>query len=317
MPKLRIPTLTEIIARDPWAPGTTQEWAPRLARKIRDWKRHSIDDAYSAMVASVGTEELNGEREFDIRRAVERVYNHQLTGGTSTARTKPLAYDPELLTAQANQLPFAVPPEWLVEHSPVNVANVSPAQFLDAIFHPFELVAVKIRETDLGILYNANIGQSYAEELNAYVRRGQDCGAWFYANPVSGHRTDKGACYADKFLTRYQHLMLESDAAPADLWLRMLVQLTLPILAIYTSAGRSIHSIVRIDAKDKPGFDQTASSLKTKLIPLGLCPGCGKATQATRLPGVMRNEPGKTGMQKLLWLDPLADGQPIYKKETP
>jgi hypothetical protein len=66
------------------------------------------------------------------------------------------------------------------------------------------------------MLYNANIGQSYADELNAYVNQGQDCGAWFYANPVSGHRTDKGACYADKFLTRYQHLMLESDKAPAD-----------------------------------------------------------------------------------------------------
>ena len=317
MPKLRIPTLTEIIARDPWAPRTTQKWAPRLARKIHCWKWHSIDDAYSAMVASVGTKDLNRDREFAIRRAVERVYNDQMTSGTSNARTEPLAYDPEFLTDQANQLPFAVTPEWLIEHSPVSVANVSPAQFPDALFQPSELVAVKTSVTDPGFLYNANIGQSYAEELNAYVNQGQDCGAWFYANPVSGHRTDKGACYADKFLTRYQHLMLESDEAPADLWLRMLVQLTLPILAIYKSAGRSVHALVRIDAKDKPGFDQIASNLKTKLIPLGLCPGCAKATQATRLPGVMRKEPGKTGMQRLLWLDPDADGTPIYKKETP
>jgi hypothetical protein len=121
--KIRIPTLAEIVARDPWAPGTTQEWAPRLARKIRDWKRHDIQSAYDAMCSTLGAE-LNGEREFDIRRAVERVYNHQMTGGASTARAEPLAYDPERLAAQANQLPFAVTPEWLVQHSPVSVANV-------------------------------------------------------------------------------------------------------------------------------------------------------------------------------------------------
>src|ERR1700756_1105869 len=97
--KIRIPTLAEIVANDPWAPGTTQTWAPRLARKIRDWKRHSIDDAYSAMVGSAGTE-LNDKQKREIRRAVERVYNHQLMGGTSTALTKPPAYDPERLTAQ-------------------------------------------------------------------------------------------------------------------------------------------------------------------------------------------------------------------------
>jgi hypothetical protein len=204
MPKLRIPTLTEIIARDPWAPGTTQEWAPRLARKIRDWKRHSIDDAYSAMVGSVGTEELNDKREREIRRAVERVYDHQLTGGACTSRSEPLAYDPKRLEAQAKQVTATFTAKWLVEHSPVSVAKISPSQFLDVLFQPFELVAVKTSVTDPGLLYNANIRQSYAEELNAYVNQGQDCGAWFYANPVSGHRTDKGACYADKFLTRYQ-----------------------------------------------------------------------------------------------------------------
>jgi hypothetical protein len=140
-------TLGEIVARAPWSPGTTRTWAPRLARKIRNHSRYDIQSAYDAMVASLGAE-LNRKRESEIRRAIERVYNDQLTGGTSCPRTEPLAYDPKLLEEQAEQVSATFTSDWLVEHSPVNVAHVSPAQFLDAIFQPFELAAVKICETD-------------------------------------------------------------------------------------------------------------------------------------------------------------------------
>jgi hypothetical protein len=84
--KIRIPTLVEIVANDPWAPGTTQKWAPRMARKIRDHRRHDIQSAYDAMIASLGAE-LNRKRESEIRRAVERVYNDQLTGESGSNTT--------------------------------------------------------------------------------------------------------------------------------------------------------------------------------------------------------------------------------------
>lgn len=49
--------------------------------------------------------------------------------------------------------------------------------------------------------------------------------------------------------------MLESDVTPADLWLRALVQLPFPLVAAYTSGGRSVHALLRVNAESKAEWD--------------------------------------------------------------
>jgi hypothetical protein len=116
-------------------------------------------------------------------------------------------------------------------------------------------------------------------------------------------------------------LVLESDTADAAQWLSALVQLPLPIVAIYTSGGKSIHALVRVDARSKSEWDALRNDLLPVLCPLGADPAAMTAVRLTRLPGMFRHGTrGKNGellrysrprMQELLWLNPDAPARPI------
>ena len=103
-------------------------------------------------------------------------------------------------------------------------------------------------------------------------------------------------------LTAFRYAVLESDQAPFDQWLSFIVQLPIRIAAIYTSGGRSIHALLRLDTASKAEFDDTIAPLKRPLKALGADPACLSAVRLTRLPGCWR--PEKNGFQKLLYLCP-------------
>lgn len=122
-------------------------------------------------------------------------------------------------------------------------------------------------------------------------------------------------------MTDWRYLVLESDEAPPDLWLRAVVQLPLPIVAIYTSGGKSIHALARVDADSKPAWDALRDDLVPILCPLGADPAAMTAVRLTRLPGTIRHgSRGKDGkmkpfptpcLQRLLFLNPKASASPI------
>jgi hypothetical protein len=113
-------------------------------------------------------------------------------------------------------------------------------------------------------------------------------------------------------VTDWRYMVIESDKAPEQLWLRMLVQAPLPIAAIYTSGGRSIHTLVRVDQPSKEAWDQLKDSIKRDLITLGVCPGSLTAVRLTRLPGCRRGETGQ--IQRLLYLNPQPTNRPIFNQ---
>ena len=110
------------------------------------------------------------------------------------------------------------------------------------------------------------------------------------------------SCRSEESLTAFRYAVLESDLAPADLWLAFIVQLPIRIAAIYTSGGRSIHALIRLDAASKAQFDAIVAPLKRPLKLLGVDPACLSAVRLTRLPGCWR--PEKRNFQKLLYLCP-------------
>ena len=139
-------------------------------------------------------------------------------------------------------------------------------------------------------------------------------GAKYLINPVSGEEVN-GSFRSEPNLTSFRHLLIESDEAPRDLWLAMVVQMHAPILALIESGKRSTHVVIRLSATNKAEFLEQANYYRRQLIPLGADRNAGnKAVQLTRLPGVVRQETGK--LQRLLYLAPNADGQPIYKEKT-
>lgn len=105
---------------------------------------------------------------------------------------------------------------------------------------------------------------------------------------------------------------MESDKADADDWLRCLVQMPLRIASICESGGRSIHALVRIDARSKLDWDSSVVAIKPILVTLGADAGALSAVRLSRLPQAMR---GKR-VQRLLYLNTEPTGLPIVQQPT-
>jgi hypothetical protein len=140
-------------------------------------------------------------------------------------------------------------------------------------------------------------------------------GVWYLTNPVDGRPHQDGRFRCGKSyrcleaVTAWRHFILETDQAPEDQWLALLALVPLPIVAIYHSGGRGVHGLVRITASTKALADEIAHSLEDEYVPLGACDGSLTAFRLSRLPNCQREQTGRR--QKLLYLNPGADGTPI------
>lgn len=282
-----------------------------------------------------------------------------LTPPAAAAAEKPHFSLPSLQAAQLRGL--FVDESWLAARSPIPPDTVTPSAFLGHLYDPGDRILTFTSQWSQGD-YGARITTTrtaawsrlapYGGGPNTQVQPPFDDpaatlhttaapqGAWFLCQPVDGKwHLDSGS--RDKVtglpkhsrrsqlaVTRWRYLVLESDEAPTHLWLNLLVQLALPIAALYTSGGRSVHALVRVDAPSKPHFDALRASLLPVLSLLGADPAAITAVRLTRLPGVHRH--GKTTretiagrpvtrftpfsqplLQRLLYLNPNPKTQPI------
>jgi hypothetical protein len=85
----------------------------------------------------------------------------------------------------------------------------------------------------------------------------------------------------------------------------------LRIAAIYTSGGKSIHALVRLDAESKAAWDAERDRMRTALVTFGADEGALTAVRLTRLPGAKRDE----RPQELLYLNPNPSGIPIIDQK--
>lgn len=253
------------------------------------------------------------EKGDEVRRAFQKAYGQASSPSyKATPREEFEPYDPDLLAEVAARVPFEVTDGWLAEVSPECVLDVTPGQFLDAIFLPGESVWCGKHDADRGDIYRIGDTESAANMLE-YFRNSRE-GAKYLINPVSGQEVN-GSVRSEPNLTDFRHLLIENDEAPRDLWLAMIVQMHAPILALIDSGRRSTHAVIRLTATNKAEFLERAHYYRRQLIPLGADKNAGnKPVQLTRLPEVVRQETGK--LQRLLYLAPNADGQPIYKEKT-
>jgi hypothetical protein len=126
-----------------------------------------------------------------------------------------------------------------------------------------------------------------------------DAGGWLRMNPVDGGGV------ADSNVTAYRVSLVECDAVPPELQLSLLAKLPLPIAAILTSAGRSLHAWVQIDAKDAVDYSSKVTKLLTLLARFGIDGKNKNPSRLSRLPGVVRSlGAAGDGKQRLLYLNP-------------
>jgi hypothetical protein len=254
-------------------------------------------------------------------------------------------YDPTALRAVAGWCSRPVTLDWLAERSPVAVpppahqGQETGKLFLTSLYEPGEKVLVFTRYFSQGdFLMEAGTGKSVrladAREVAAVPSALPAAGAegvWFLTNPISGEWVIQpatspggsakwgrrhGAC-----VTAWRYLLLESDTAPQESWLKALCLLSLPIVSIFTSGGRSVHALVRVDAASKLELDAVRDVLRRTLGPLGADCAALSAVRLARLPGCLRlgkkdasgkyTRHEKPPLQRLVWLNPEADETPI------
>jgi hypothetical protein len=225
-----------------------------------------------------------------------------------------------------------VSPAWFMERSPKDPRGVMPAEFLESIFDPGERAIVFTKFTSQGdfawevgrggFRLGKNKGIS-AVKSRLPIDGGAD-GVWFLSNPVSlkwefspRKKTGDGTSRRIKeCVTSWKYLVLESDDAPAELWLKFLAKMPDCIRAIYSSGGRSWHALVCVYAPTWAHMDGLLQGnphganagqrmgAKRMWAELGADPGALTPVRLTRLPGCTRG--GK--QQRLIYLNPGPDG---------
>jgi hypothetical protein len=252
-------------------------------------------------------------------------------------------FDPAKLASFAARCPFPISPEWLAARSPVAIPErqgMDTAEiFLRAIYQPGERVLIFVKNYSQGCwLWEHGRGgfrlgnKPGVKAVPSPLPTGGPEGVWFLAQPVCGewrpnpnNRDEAGAVRLGRrhgaCVTAWRFMVLESDDAAPELWLRALVQLPLPIVAAYTSGGRSIHALARVNAGSKEAWDGLRDDLLPILAPIGADPAAMTAVRLTRLPGALRHgSRDKSGkvlsypqprLQRLLWLNPAAAACPI------
>jgi len=216
---------------------------------------------------------------------------------------------------------------WLRSISPLDPAAATTGDFFRALYRPGEISL---------ILTNPYSQGDYAWWVGAGAYRlsdtpgvsgvssdlplGSKDGVLYLANPVDGrwHAKAGSAAGDDRrklsrrsanCCTRFPYLLLESDQLDATTWLRICSQIELPISAVYTSGGKSIHVLLRIGARSKSEFDARRDQIRAIYAPLGADPAAMTAVRLTRLPGMLRG----TRKQELLYLDPAPNGTELQK----
>lgn len=224
----------------------------------------------------------------------------------------------------------AVSPEWFEQRSVVDPRNVRPGEFIEYVFSPGDRVLVFSNFYSQGdFLWEVGKGgyrlgdrQGIQAVKSAIPCDGGKDGMWYLSNPVDGkwrpnaRREGKFSRRSEESVQQWRHLVLESDDAPSDLWLRFLAMAPLAIVAIYSSGGRSWHALIRVDRPDKPSFDALLrNSIKRTLPLLGADPGALTPVRLTRLPGCTRG--GR--LQRCIFIDPKAtpaDIKPINTRQA-
>ena len=149
--------------------------------------------------------------------------------------------------------------------------------------------------------------KKYKDLEYAFGTINTEAGAWIRHNPATGSR--------DENVVRFDHVLVESDSLSIEEQKKLLINLKLPITALIESGGKSVHALVKVQAKDAQEYDQRAKFLFDYLAKHSFVVDNANKNPArlSRLPGAMR----KGNCQTLLatnigcssweeWLDELA-----------
>jgi hypothetical protein len=220
-------------------------------------------------------------------------------------KPEPVEFDPAALAALAGE--FRPRLDWFAARSYADPSLLDSAGFLSLLY-----AGEKV------LIFSDDKSQGQALWPDEPIPSCGPRGMWYLANPVSGleypnPRTGKPSRRSEESVTRWKFALLESDEADPRIWLGALAKTTLPVSAIYSSGGRSVHALIRVPGSgagmsalsgptSKAEWDAWARAQKATLARIGADPKALTAVRLTRLPQQYR--PEKNALQKLLYVNP-------------
>jgi hypothetical protein len=186
--------------------------------------------------------------------------------------------------------------------SPDSTEGVTTSDFLRTLFGSRKTILFNDDETQGQIVWSAGIPDHAVD----YLIASNKAGIKYLVNPVDGVmreniRLGKESRRAEENLVSYDYALVESDSVEPELWLRVLHNLGLPLVAVTLSGNKSAHALVRVAAASREEYDAFVMTLADNVIPLGADHASLSAVRLSRLPGVTRRDTGKE--QKLIYLD--------------
>lgn len=299
-----------------------EEWnsrcaEPRESREL-EHKLHSVDAQVSQFPRGYLVGDLPNRPNAETRKA-----NGILP---KSEAVKKVEFSPEKLTALAAPWRDVANLVWLGNRSAMDPAPMGRTDFLAALYGGDRRQKI--------LVFTDYYSQGQAVWPDEPVPETGRLGVWFLPAPVDGlyhpnprskgkPGTVKMSRRSEESVTNYRYLLLESDRADMRDWLGFIVQVPLPIEAIYTSGGRSIHALVRMDCPTKAAWEAEKKALLPFLmgcVMVGGDRGVLSGVRLSRLPGCWREGSDSDGEyrrfaqpkpQKLLFVRPDADDRPI------
>jgi len=301
-----------------WNPGNTKN-EQTFHAALRAASLGVAREAAHSLIADKIINSGGDYQEDKVDRQIDRAYEHvrgEADGVPRPPRPK-YEFQPDKLAVVAAKIPD-LDERWLGVRSPARVVSTSTYHFLRRLFLPGEAVIVFDQFESQGQVVWRHVGPEPDKNPANKLPTGGPDGVWFLIQPVDGHyhpnprERGKPSRRSQESVTAWRYLLLECDyeknlPGVNALWLAALVQMPLPIVAIYTSGGRSIHALIRVNAGSKQEWDEIRDKLLPIVIPLGADRQAMSAVRLSRLPKCTRGPE----MQRLLFLNPDADGTPI------
>ena len=239
-----------------------------------------------------------------------------VTGGTIVALAKDQGWRPERPDRDDHALDWdavigggedddlvIVRPAWLELTEVKAPGEWHPAkqliQYLELLFDPSEnvgYVTESWRKEGKALPTKGHCDRTAAELIQALVKCGDDIGsvigdydpgvgAWIRFNPLDGRGVK------NENVTDHRYCLVESDTLEIEQQNAIIRELELPVACLLFSGGKSLHAIVRVDAKDYDEYRKRVDYIYSVCDKNGLQidKQNRNPSRLSRMPGVMRD----------------------------
>ena len=232
-----------------------------------------------------------------------------VTGGTIIEYAKQYGYDPvkndELLDWDdeigVDKYDLAwVEPEEVEEAEDLNPYD-QIITYLNALFEPEEKVSIvmksfrdedgRYKPSGRGSTRNVkdllkDLTKHKKDVCAALGDYNPEAGAWVRFNPMDGNGVKNDN------VTAYRYALVESDSMPIETQNALIREMKLPVAVLVSSGGKSLHAIVKVNAKDHDTYRKRVEKLYAVCDKYGLKVDRQNknASRLSRLPGIKRGD---------------------------